>query len=332
MGQISLPAESVELGAGESISKKNPKLVRIALSFKSLRAASPDAHIELSSQLTSAAKMSSEKAAKERARLGDRAAAARDALQSLGIPKDKISIEPPTAFSTSARGQISVEVYKARSFSPFLLPPSPGSTLGPTAPSKPKTAPGLAGLSDLLTLKFGPLTIELPKSAALKLPIPIASGKKLVIDLKAETSGTFSLSITLDGTSYVRVSLKAGVTYEKEKGATGSAGLQIEMTRTICHAANPESLKAKINKAGKDLKKAMQDYSAESDSDKKLMKLADIGSALGEMYEAVDKSKSACKKVPAAKFEFGVKGPLGGETDPSKRGPGYIGGTITIPF
>jgi len=87
-----------------------------------------------------------------------------------------------------------------------------------------------------------------------------------------------------------------------------------------------------INKAGEDLKKAMQEYSAESDSDKKLMKLAGIGSALGDMYDAVDKSKSACKKVPAAKFEFGAKGPLGDESDPSKREPGYIGGTITIPF
>jgi hypothetical protein len=273
--------------------------------------------------------MSSEKESAERKRLAGRLTSARDILQSLGVPRDQIDIRPPTAYSTSARGQVKVEVFKERPAPPLILGPSPAPTQGkPT----PKPTPGTPSLSDLLTIKFGPLTIELPKSAALKLPIPISAGKKLVIDLKAETSGTFSFSMTLDGTRYVRVSLKSSVAYEKEKGATGSAGLQIELTKTVCSAANPEGLKAKINKAGADLKKAMQEYSAESDADKKLMKMADIGGALGEMYDAVDKSKSSCKKVPAAKVEIGVKGPLGGETDPSKREPGYIGGTVTIPF
>ncbi len=329
-GSINLPSESVELEAGESLSNKNPKLIRAAEAFKSLQAANPGAKIELSAYLTSAAKNSSEKESVERRRLAGRMTSARDALQSLGVPRDQMDISPATGYSTSARGQIKVNVYKARPAAPLILGPVSPPAPGKTTPSQP--TPGLPGLSDLLTLKFGPLTIELPKSAALKLPIPISAGKKLVVDLKAETSGSFSLSITLDGTSYVRVSLKVGVSYGKEKGATGSAGLQIEMTKTVCSAANPEGLKAKINKAGEELKKAMQEYSAESDSDKKLMKLADIGSALGDMYDAVDKSKSACKKVPAAKFEFGAKGPLGGESDPSKREPGYIGGTITIPF
>jgi hypothetical protein len=330
LGSFDLPSESVELEAGESLSTKNPKLIRAAQSFKSLQAANPGARIELSAYLTSAAKNSSAKESAERKQLAGRLTSARDVLQSLGVPRDLVDISPPTGYSTSARGQVTVNVYKARPAAPLILGPIPPTAPGKTAPSQP--TPGLPGLSDLLTLKFGPLTIELPKSAALKLPIPISAGKKLVVDLKAETSGSFSLSITLDGTRYVRVSIKAGVSYGKEKGATGSAGLQIEMTKTVCSAANPEGLKAKINKAGEDLKKAMQEYSAESDSDKKLMKLADIGGALGEMYDAVDKSKSACKKVPAAKFEFGAKGPLGGESDPSKREPGYIGGTITIPF
>lgn len=329
-GSIGLPSESVELEAGDTLSGKNPKLIRAADAFKSLQATNPGAEIELSAYLTSGAKDSSEKASAERRSLAGRMTLARDVLQSLGVPRDQIDIRLPTGYSTSARGQITVNVYKARPASAPILGPIPPTPPGKIAPPQP--APGLAGLSDLLTLKFGPLTVELPKSAALRLPIPISAGKKLVVDLKAETSGTFSLSIALDGIRYVRVSLKAGVSYEKEKGATGSAGLQIEMTKTVCSAANPEGLKAKINKAGEDLKKAMQEYRAESDADKKLMKLADIGSALGDMYDAVDKSKSACKEVPAVVFEFGAKGPLGGESDPSKREPGYIGGTITIPF
>lgn len=329
-GSIELPSESIELETSDTLSNKNPKLIRVAEVFKSLQAANPGARIEFSAYLTSAAKNSSEKASAERRSLAGRMTSARDVLQSLGVPRDQMDIQLPTAYSTSARGQIAVNVYKARPVAPPIMGPIPPTAPGKTTPSPPKS--GMPGLSDLLTLKFGPLTVELPKSAALKLPIPISMGKKLVIDLKAETSGSFSLSIALDGTRYVRVSIKAGVSYEKEKGVTGSAGLQIEMTKTVCNAANPEGLKAKINKAGGELKKAMQEYSAESDADKKLMKLADIGSALGDMYDAVDKSKSACKKVPAAKFEFGSKGPLGGESDPSKREPGYIGGTITIPF
>jgi hypothetical protein len=145
--------------------------------------------------------------------------------------------------------------------------------------------------------------------------------------------GEFSFSITLDGLKYVRISAKAGAAYDKDKGFSGSAGLQVELTDTICHAANPTQLKEKITKAGEKLTKAMAEYSAESDSEKKLMKIPDMASALGEMYEAVDQSKASCKKVPKAKFEFGYKGPLGDpDPDPAKRHPSYIGGTITIPF
>ena len=48
---------------------------------------------------------------------------------------------------------------------------------------------------------------------------------------------------------------------------------------------------------------------------------------------AVDKSKSACKQEPRAKFEFGTKFPMapGSETDRTKLSP-YVGGTVTIPF
>jgi len=331
---INLPATSVELEAGESLSAQNPKLVQVAQSFKSLQASSPDANIKLSAYLTEAAKLSSAKAATERGQLSQRMSEARDSLQALGVPRDQISLEPATAFATSARGQVSIDVYKARSAPPLILGPAPATNPAVGPQPQPQPSPSLPSLSDKLTLKYGPLTVELPKSAALKLPIRISAARSLVIDLKAAVPGDFSLSITLDGLPHVRIALKAGAKYDKDKGTSGSAGLQIEMTKTVCSAANPEELKAKITKAGDDLKKAMQEFSAESDSEKKLLKAADIVSPLADMYDAVDKSKAACKQVPAATFEFGAKGPLGGgdETDPTKRQPGYIGGTITIPF
>jgi len=331
---INLPTESIELEGGESLSTQNPKLVRVAQNFKSLQAGNPDAYVKLSAYLTEAAQNSSAQAATERSQLSQRMSQARDTLQALGVPRDQVSLEPATAFSTSARGQVSVDVYKARSARPFILgpTPTPNPLLGPQP--QPQPSPSLPSLSDKLTLKYGPLTVELPKSAALKLPVRISAAKSLVIDLKAAVPGDFSLSITLDGLPHVRIALKAGAKYDKDKGASGSAGLQIEMTKTVCSAANPEELKAKIIKAGADLTKAMQEFSAESDNEKKLLKVADIASPLADMYDAVDKSKAACKQVPAATFEFGAKGPLGGDpgSDPSKREPGYIGGTITIPF
>ena len=254
---------------------------------------------------------------------------AADALVSLGVAKDQISIRPPTAYATSAHGQVAVDVYKAQDFSPIILPQKPmlpGQSVPP--------APGGTGpsLSDLLTLKFGPVTVELPKSVAVKLPIPISAAKKLVIDLKAEVPGDFSFSITLDGLQYVRVAVKAGASYDKDKGFGGSAGLQVELTDTVCQAANPTQLKEKITKAGEKLTKAMNELMAESDNEKRLSKVPDVASALGDMYDAVEKSKASCKKVPRAKFEFGYKGPLGDEPDPNKRQPSYIGGTLTIPF
>lgn len=325
---INFPVENFEISASEAISAANPTIKQIAQKFKDLQAANPDAYIQLSAYLTEGAQNSSEREKAERRTLSQRMSEVRDVLKSLGVPSDQVSLSPATAYSTSAKGQVSVEVFKSRGTVPSygMPPPTPG---------KPSPQPGKSGpsLSDLLTLKFGPVTIDLPKSVAVKLPIPITSAKKLVIDLKAEVPGDFSFSITLDGLRYVRVGLKAGVGYDKDKGFKGSAGLQVELTDAICHAANPTELKEKITKAGEKLTKAMNEFMAESDGEKRMTKVPDIASALGEMYEAVDKSKASCKKVPKAKFEFGYKGPLGGdESDPNKRETPYIGGTITIPF
>jgi hypothetical protein len=326
---IHLPVESVEIGESESMSAANPKLKQLAQKFTDLQAANPNAYIECSAYLTEAAQNSSERQKAERKTLSQRMADARDVLKSLGVPAEQISLTPATAYATSAKGQISVEVFKSRVTTPsYGMPPTP-------VPGKPTPQPSKGGssLSDLLTLKFGPVTIDLPKSVAVKLPIPITAAKKLVIDLKAEVPGDFSFSIMVDGLRYVRVGLKAGAGYDKDKGFKGSAGLQVELTDTVCQAANPTELKEKITKAGEKLTKAMNEFTAESDGEKRMMKVPDIASALGEMYEAVDKSKASCKKVPKAKFEFGFKGPLGGdEIDPSKRETPYVGGTLTIPF
>jgi hypothetical protein len=338
---VQMPSEMIDLAPGEAISAGNPKLVQLATSFKALLPDNPQAYIDLSAYLTQSAEMSSEKASQERQHLQERMVAARGVLQGLGVPQDKVHIEPAYAFATRLGGQISATLYKEPR--PLLLPSGPGplqSVLGTKPPAKPTTP--LPSLSELLTFKFkaGPVqfTVDLPKSATAKLPVAISNAKSLSFELEAETSGSFSFSVTLDDKPNLRVSLKAGLSLDKEKGTSGSVGLAIESLHTVCHADNPELLKAKITSAGEKLKKAGQEYGAAKTSEDKLSKAVDMAGAIGDMYDAVDKSKKGCKQVTAAKLEFGLQGPLAptpgslAEPDPSKRPATSVGVTLTVPF
>ncbi len=224
------------------------------------------------------------------------------------------------------------------------LPPL-NTPVGPLAcPSTPSAAPSskTPSLSDLLTFDFkaGPVqfSVELPKSATVKLPVKISAAKTLTFELQAESSKTFSFKVSLDGNQHFNVALKSSISFDDSKGSSGSAGLEIESSRKVCQADNPEELKAKVTKAGEDLKKAYAEFNAATTNEDKLKKAVDLASAIGDMYDAVDKSKKACKDTPAVKAEFGVKVPIKQtdealkETDPTKRLSPYVGGTITLYF
>ena len=175
----------------------------------------------------------------ERGRLNTRMRTIRDALKALGVPEDAIDLSPATAYSTSAHGQVSVDVSKPAALSPLLTP-----TPSPVGVTPPASAPGAQGGSSLpsldLNLKFGPVTVSLPKEVRAKLPIPFRSGKSLIIDLSYEVPAKFALKITLDGTPFLRVSLKAGAEVDpKEAAVTGSVGLQIDTVATVCNAPIP---------------------------------------------------------------------------------------------
>jgi hypothetical protein len=340
MPALNLPTYSIDIEGSEAISTENPKLVELAARAK----ADASARVEISASLTEAAKNDSAAEAAERSRLVGRMAQTRDALQALGVPRDRVDLRPPTAYATSAKGQVSVSLRKsaAPSLPPFGLPGGGGKGPVPGGPQPPQPAPasGLPNLSDLLTLKFGPITVELPKSVKAKLPIALSAAKSLVIELQGDAPAKFSFKITLDGTPHVRVSASAGVEYDTDKKVTrGSAGLAIESVKTVCHAVNPEETRIKIKAAGDKLMKAGQEYSAAADAETKQNKLIDIAGAVGEMYDAVDKAKAACKEVPRWKLEFGLKGRIGGsgpETspgfDPNAPPDPMLGGTLTIPF
>jgi hypothetical protein len=336
---LNLPTDSVYLGSGETPSVENPKLVQLAASFKGQ--ADSGAHIKISTYLSEAAKMNTAKGREEKAQLAQRMNAIRQVLIALGVPDDSILVEAPTAYASKSAGEISARVYKTPQAPPnFLLPPPKPAPGGSKAPG-PAPAPAAPGLGDMLSFKFkaGPVdfAVELPKSVAVKLPIALGSGgvRSLAFELKAESSGDFSFAIVLNGFAHVKVSAKAGLKVDKDKGTSGSVGLEIATMATTCNAPSPESLKTKINSAGEKLKKAMKELETATEVDRTL-KLFDIAGAIGEMYDAVEKAKAGCKQVPRATFNFGLQGPLAPSDkaleDPSLRTPTYLGGSITIPF
>lgn len=333
---LNLPSDEITLDAEEALSAGNAKMIRLAEAFKGMAAGSPQAYIKMSTTLSDAGKWSSVKEKEERARLQGRMIAARDALTKLGVPEGSVQIEPATVFSSKGAGQITASLYK----SPQALP-SFGPSVGP-----PGNAPGTAGgpgpsLGDMLSFRFqaGPVefAVELPKSVAVKLPVALSAANALAFELKAEASGDFSFSITLDAQPHVRVAAKAAVKVDKDKGTSGSAGLEISTLKTVCNAPSPDALRTKITASGEKLKKAMAEVGAATEMDR-VEKLTQIAGAIGEMYDAVEKAKSGCKQVPSATLNLGVQTPLKpkddaiNDPDPNKRPSTYIGGTLTIPF
>ncbi len=325
---------SVELEAGEAIGKTNPKLVQIAESYKAGSGLGGAARVQLSADLTADAKNSSARESAERSKLGGRMREARDALVALGVPSDAIDISPATAYSTSAHGQVSAAVSK-RSAMPPLTPPMTLPPQGVVPPANIPPAPSASLPSLDLDLTLGPVTVSLPKEVRAKLPIPLRGALKLVIDIGFEVPAKFSLKITLDGTPHLRVSLKAGAEVDpKNTSATGSAGLVIESTASVCDSPDPGETREKIKTAGDKLNKAAQEFQATTGSDK-LGKAFDIAGAIGEIYDAVDKAKAKCKQQPRAALEFGYKRLItpGSEADPTKLPPtDYVGITATFHF
>jgi hypothetical protein len=325
---------SVELGAGEATTKDNPKLMQIADSYKASAGLGGAASVHLSAYLPSSVQNNSAQETTERGKLNARMRTIRDVLKALGVPEDAIDLSPATAYSTSAHGQVLVDVSKPTAPNPLLTP-----TLAPLGVTPPASAPGTQSGSALpsldLNLNFGPVTVSLPKEVRAKLPIAFRSGKSLVIDLSYEVPAKFALKITLDGTPFLRVSLKAGTEIDAKAAAvTGSVGLQIDTVATVCNAPDPGETREKIKSAGDKLNKAVQEFSAASGTDK-LDKAVDIAGAIGEIYDAVDKAKSKCKPVPRASFELGYKHLLspGSQADPTKLPPlDYAGVTATFHF
>lgn len=263
----------------------------------------------------------------------------------------KLSFSSPDVVTTArllAALQIcspEVSPYQLVGGNPCLTPNfgRPALPAAPAAPASPVYGPlpppaatgGLSGLGDLLTVKTGPLTIELPKAVRVKLPIALSRARTLSIDLSAEVPAKFGLKITLDGLPHVVVSLKGGAEIDTKSGAsTASAGLEIVSQNKVCNAVSAESTRQKVKAAGDKLNKAAAEFKTVKD-DEKLGKAIDVASAIAEIYESVDKAKQACKPQPTISLDLGYQRLLtpGNETDPTKSPPlDKFGADLTVRF
>lgn len=137
---LPISTENIELDAFETISPQNTKLAHIAQTFKGLQAAHPDAMLELEANLTEASRLNGETESKERRQLTNRMSAIRNALVSLGVPANQISMMPVAAYSTSAHGQVDVALYESRGGAVILPPYVQPTPLPPPSVGAPQAS------------------------------------------------------------------------------------------------------------------------------------------------------------------------------------------------
>lgn len=212
---------------------------------------------------------------------------------------------------------------------------SPGSSAAASAASP--SSGGLAGLSSLTTLHFSlgsaRFTVELPSSVAVRLPVPLQGARTLEFNVSAETSGRFSLSLRINGLRHVQIEARVGVEVGEHQRAT--FGLAISTTRTVCRAMEPETAREQLQRKGEALRTAIQNLqnpppsAAGANPPTTASRLADVASAVAELYDAIEHARARCHEVPVVTFGFTGEAPIGEATP--ERGP-RGGATLTLHF
>jgi len=212
------------------------------------------------------------------------------------------------------------------------------------APARTGGSGGGLGLpSTTIRFDLGParVSVHLPGSVAVRLPVPFQGAQRVVFSLNASTS-EFSFSVTINAIPHVRISASASAT----TAGRGQAGLTVQTTRTVCHAVDPASARSALQSAGQrlhDAIQAVQSPPAPAASASQLersfapqSRLAEVVSAVAHLQSEIERVRAHCREVPFATFRFGVQGPLiRPETQP---GPGaqppatYVGGSLRFNF
>ena len=217
---------------------------------------------------------------------------------------------------------------------------APGGSTATPSTTPPASGGGLSLPSTNIRFSLGParFNIDLPASFSARLPVPFQGAERVVFALNASPS-EFSFSITINAVPHVRIIARAAAT----PGGTGSAGLRVETTRTVCRAMDEATARSKLQAAGEKLRDAINavqnppplapDASQLERDFGPQKRLAEVVAGIAGVHSAIEAVRARCREVPVATFDFGVRGPLG-TPDPSdrERGGSFIGGGVTLHF
>jgi hypothetical protein len=181
------------------------------------------------------------------------------------------------------------------------------------------------------------VSIDLPASLALRLPVPFQGAERLAFALNASPS-EFSFNVTVNAVPHARISAQVSMTPE----GRGAAGLVVQTIRTICRATEPASARATLEAAGTRLRNAIQAVQTppasgtDTDEFAAERRLAEVGAAVANVHSSIERVRAPCREVPVATFEFGAQGQLTSTdtpTTPASPPPAsFIGGSLRFHF
>jgi hypothetical protein len=196
---------------------------------------------------------------------------------------------------------------------------------------------GLGGLAELTSFQFnfGPaqFSVDLPSSVAVRLPVPFRGARALEFNLSAETSGRFSFSVRIDRIPHVRLEARVGV--DVGEGERATAGLTVTTTRTVCRAMEASAAREQLQSKGEALRDAIRNLYSPPVPEPGTRppvaaeRLADVVSAISELYDTVERARARCREVPVATLGITGEMPLGEE---ARERPSRVGATLTMHF
>ncbi len=220
---------------------------------------------------------------------------------------------------------------------------TPGTTPATGSVPAPASGGGLSLPSTKIQFNLGAaaVSIDLPASLSVRLPIEFRGARTLVFALNASTS-EFSFSVTINALQHVRIIARASAT----TAGRGAAGLTIQTTRTTCRAMNPAAARSALQAAGTRLRNAIQAVQTPPAPDPDASKLertfapharlAEVVGAVANVKSTIDRARASCREVPVASFDFGVQGQLTTPDEPATPGSlppaTFIGGSLRLHF
>ncbi|MCZ4304107.1 DUF4157 domain-containing protein [Zoogloeaceae bacterium G21618-S1] len=220
---------------------------------------------------------------------------------------------------------------------------SPGPTPATGGAPAPAAGGGLSLPSTTIAFSLGAaaVTIDLPASLAVRLPVPFRGAERVVFSLNASPS-EFSFSVTVNAVPHVRIIARASMTTE----GRGAAGLTVQTTRTVCRAVDPAAARSALQAAGTRLRDAIQAVQTPPPPDPEASELsrsvapqaryAEVIAAMANVHSEIERVGAPCREVPVAEVEFGAQGQLTTPDTPPTPGSlppaSFIGGSLRFRF